>query len=138
MTCWPRSTPGLRKDSTPPISRTPGLYWRHWRHANTPVAYASGPGRSASPRRPGVLVISLTYREVLPPAGRYIHDYIYTTSYGGNSAMKYLLLWVLLLIGLWFGSGLAGELREFELHDGTILTGELLSLRDGVYTLKSP
>jgi hypothetical protein len=33
---------------------------------------------------------------------------------------------------------LAGELREFELHDGTILTGELLSLRDGIYTLKSP
>jgi hypothetical protein len=52
--------------------------------------------------------------------------------------MKYLLLWVLLLLSLWFGSGLAGELREFELHDGTILTGELLSLRDGVYTLKSP
>jgi hypothetical protein len=52
--------------------------------------------------------------------------------------MKYLPLWVLLLLSLWFGSGLAGELREFELHDGTILTGELLSVRDGVYTLKSP
>jgi hypothetical protein len=52
--------------------------------------------------------------------------------------MRYLPLWVLLLLSLWFGSGLAGEVREFELHDGTILTGELLSLRDGVYTLKSP
>jgi hypothetical protein len=52
--------------------------------------------------------------------------------------MKYLPLWVLLLLSLWFGSVLAGDLREVELYDGTILTGELLSVRDGVYTLKSP
>jgi hypothetical protein len=51
---------------------------------------------------------------------------------------RHVQVWVVLLLSLWLGTAVAGELRDFELHDGSILTGELLSLRGGVYTLKSP
>ena len=51
---------------------------------------------------------------------------------------RHIQLWVLLLLSLCLGTAVAGELRDFELYDGSILTGELLSLRGGVYTLKSP
>lgn len=51
--------------------------------------------------------------------------------------MRHLLLCVLFLLSLSCGTVIAGELRAFELHDGSVLTGEILSLRAGVYTLKS-
>jgi hypothetical protein len=50
---------------------------------------------------------------------------------------RHVQVWVLLLLSLWLGTAVAGELRDCELYDGSILTGELLSLRGGVYTLKS-
>ena len=51
---------------------------------------------------------------------------------------KYVPLWVVLYLSLGLGSAWAGELREFVLHDGSVIAAELLSLRSGVYTLKSP
>jgi hypothetical protein len=51
---------------------------------------------------------------------------------------RYIQVWVVLLLSLCLGTAVAGELRDFELHDGSVVTGELLSLRGGVYTLKSP
>jgi hypothetical protein len=51
---------------------------------------------------------------------------------------RYIPLWVILCLSLSLGSAWAGELREFVLHDGSVITAELLSLRSGVYTLKSP
>jgi hypothetical protein len=51
---------------------------------------------------------------------------------------RHVQVWILLLLSLWLRTALAGELRDFELHDGSTLTGELVSLRGGVYTLKSP
>lgn len=39
---------------------------------------------------------------------------------------------------LTFASGaIAGEIRELELNDGSIVTGEVVSLNNGLYTVKS-
>jgi hypothetical protein len=55
-----------------------------------------------------------------------------------NRMTKYIYLWGALLLSLALGNAVAGELRDFEMHDGSVLTAEILSLRGGVYTLKSP
>ena len=52
--------------------------------------------------------------------------------------IRYVPLWGVLCLSLGLGSAFASPLRDFEMHDGSVLTAELLSLRDGVYTLKSP
>lgn len=52
--------------------------------------------------------------------------------------IRYVPLWVVLCLSLGLESAFASPLRDFEMHDGSVLTAELLSLRDGVYTLKSP
>jgi hypothetical protein len=51
---------------------------------------------------------------------------------------RYIPLWVILFLSLGLGSVRAGELREFVLHDGSVITAEILAVRSGVYTLKSP
>jgi hypothetical protein len=51
---------------------------------------------------------------------------------------RYVPLWVVLCLSLGLESAFASPLRDFEMHDGSVLTAEILSLRDGVYTLKSP
>jgi hypothetical protein len=50
--------------------------------------------------------------------------------------LKYLILIVLgLSIGL--SSALASEMREIELTDGSVISGEIVSLSKGVYTVRS-
>lgn len=44
---------------------------------------------------------------------------------------------VLFLLFLLAGSAFSGEVREIELSDGSIITGEVISLSNGVYTIKS-
>jgi hypothetical protein len=51
--------------------------------------------------------------------------------------MKHLWICFLLLHGMLIGNVCAGEIREIVLHDGSIITAEILALREGVYTLKS-
>ena len=48
--------------------------------------------------------------------------------------MKNLCMIILML--LLAGSALAGELKEIELTDGSVITGEVLSLANGVYTIR--
>lgn len=50
--------------------------------------------------------------------------------------MKRLIL-SLFLAGMTAASAGAGEIREVELTDGSVITGEVLSLVNGVYTVKS-
>jgi hypothetical protein len=50
--------------------------------------------------------------------------------------VKHVVL--LLLLCLFIpAAALAGEIREVELTDGSIITGEVLSLQNGIYTIRS-
>jgi len=49
--------------------------------------------------------------------------------------MKYLMMFLTLAIAA--GMATAAEMREIELTDGTIVTGEIVSLTGGVYTVRS-
>ncbi|MFC1531849.1 hypothetical protein ACFL7M_00565 [Thermodesulfobacteriota bacterium] len=51
--------------------------------------------------------------------------------------MRALYFCLMLLSGIIAGDVLAGEVREIKLNDGSIIKGEVLSLNDGIYTLKS-
>jgi hypothetical protein len=51
--------------------------------------------------------------------------------------MKQFLFCFVVALSLIAGSALAGELREIELKDGSIITGEVVSLNNGIYTIKS-
>jgi len=51
--------------------------------------------------------------------------------------MKQLMFFFVVVLGLTAGHVSAGEIREIELKDGSILTGEVLSLSNGIYTIKS-
>jgi len=51
--------------------------------------------------------------------------------------MKRFLLCFMVACSLVAGTARAGELREIELKDGSILTGEVVSLSNGIYTIKS-
>jgi len=51
--------------------------------------------------------------------------------------MKFMLLMVMLLLLPHSGGLLAGEIREIELTDGSVITGEVLSLTSGVYTIRT-
>lgn len=44
---------------------------------------------------------------------------------------------LLFLLGILYGSVFAGEVREIELNDGSVICGEIVSFSNGVYTLKS-
>jgi len=50
--------------------------------------------------------------------------------------MKRLIL-SLFLVSIAAASASAGDIREVELTDGSVITGEVLSLTNGVYTVKS-
>ena len=41
------------------------------------------------------------------------------------------------VMGLAVCTAYAGEMKEVELNDGTVITGEIVSLNNGVYTIKS-
>ena len=51
--------------------------------------------------------------------------------------MKLVLIIVMLLMLPLSGSLLAGETKEIELTDGSVITGEVLSLNSGVYTIRT-
>jgi len=51
--------------------------------------------------------------------------------------MKIALTLVMLLMFPLSGSLLAAEIKEIELTDGSIITGEVLSLSSGVYTIRT-
>ena len=51
--------------------------------------------------------------------------------------MKQLTFCFVIILCLAAGHVFAGELREIELKDGSIITGEVLSLSNGIYTIKS-
>ncbi len=53
-----------------------------------------------------------------------------------NRILAFLLS---LLLFLAFGAGplVAGEVRQIELNDGSVLTGEVLSFANGVYTIRT-
>jgi hypothetical protein len=51
--------------------------------------------------------------------------------------MRIIVLCWYLVLAVSFPSAFAGEVREIELTDGSTITGEVLSLSSGVYTVKS-
>jgi len=51
--------------------------------------------------------------------------------------MLLLRLFILFLLILWTGVGLAGQAQEMELTDGSVISGEILSLNGGTYILRS-
>lgn len=51
--------------------------------------------------------------------------------------MKIVLIMVMLLMLPLSGGLLAGEIKEIELTDGSVITGEVLSLASGVYTIRT-
>lgn len=51
--------------------------------------------------------------------------------------MRQFLVCFVVALSLVIGSARAGELREIELKDGSIITGEVVSLNNGIYTIKS-
>ena len=51
--------------------------------------------------------------------------------------MKFALIMVMLLAFPLSGSLLAGEIKEIELNDGSVITGEVVSLINGVYSIRT-
>ncbi|MEK6744166.1 MAG: hypothetical protein AABZ15_11170 [Nitrospirota bacterium] len=51
--------------------------------------------------------------------------------------MKFPVIMVMLLMLPLSGGLLAGEIKEIELTDGSVITGEVLSLNSGVYTIRT-
>jgi hypothetical protein len=51
--------------------------------------------------------------------------------------MKPLIICFLFLLGISLGNAFAGELREIELKDGSVIYGEIVSFSDGIFTLRS-
>lgn len=51
--------------------------------------------------------------------------------------MKRFLLCFAVVLSLIAGIARAGELREIELRDGSVINGEVVSLNNGIYTVKS-
>lgn len=51
--------------------------------------------------------------------------------------MRCIMAGALFVLAISAQTALAGEIREIELNDGSVITGELLSLSGGIYTIKS-
>ena len=51
--------------------------------------------------------------------------------------MRHIVLGLFLLLSLQISVAAAGEVRQIELTDGTVIKGEVQSLQGGVYTIKS-
>ncbi len=47
------------------------------------------------------------------------------------------ILFCLLCVGIWSQIALAGELRQIVLKDGSVIKAEVISLKNGIYTLRS-
>ena len=55
----------------------------------------------------------------------------------GGFLMKLFMISTTLAISLFLGTTQAGEIKEITLKDGSIITGEVVSLINGIYTVKS-
>ncbi len=55
----------------------------------------------------------------------------------GRRNIRFFAICSLFAAGLAAGTAYAGEVKEVELNDGTVITGEIVSLNNGVYTIKS-
>ncbi len=51
--------------------------------------------------------------------------------------MRHIMLGLLLLLSFQISVAAAGGMRQIELTDGTMITGEVQSLNNGIYTIKS-
>jgi hypothetical protein len=51
--------------------------------------------------------------------------------------MKLFMMSLTLILGLFLITAHAGEIKEIVLKDGSIITGEVVSLSNGIYTIKS-
>ena len=51
--------------------------------------------------------------------------------------MKLIKTSLIILLSLCFSGVLAGEQRQIELKDGSVISGEIVSFNNGVYTIKS-
>ncbi len=51
--------------------------------------------------------------------------------------MRHIMLGLFLLVSLQISVAAAGGMRQIELTDGTVITGEVQSLSNGIYTIKS-
>ena len=51
--------------------------------------------------------------------------------------MRHFILGLFFLSVVFLGQAFAGETKTFELLDGSIITGEIISYNDGTFTLKS-
>lgn len=51
--------------------------------------------------------------------------------------MRPLIISFLFLLGILLGNVFAGELREIELKNGSVIYGEIISFSDGIFTLRS-
>ena len=51
--------------------------------------------------------------------------------------MKLLIICLGLVTSLFFRTSYAGEIKEIVLQDGSIISGEVISLNKGIYTIKS-
>ncbi len=51
--------------------------------------------------------------------------------------MRSMMAGVLFVLAISAQIALAGEIREIELNDGSVISGEVLSLSNGIYTIKS-
>ena len=51
--------------------------------------------------------------------------------------MKRLIIGLLFLLGIFLGNARAGEIKEIELTDGSVIYGEIVSFSGGTFTLRS-
>jgi len=51
--------------------------------------------------------------------------------------MRRSLLWIPVLAGLLLGTSPRAEAAEVELEDGSVISGQITSLKDGVYTIET-
>ena len=51
--------------------------------------------------------------------------------------MKLFMICITLVLSLFIGTTYAGEIKEIVLKDGSVISGEVVSLTSGIYTVKS-
>ncbi len=59
------------------------------------------------------------------------------TNHSARRNQFWAIVYLFFLLGIFCTRATAGELRQFELNDGSVINGEIVSFKDGVYTIKS-